>query len=154
MSLYDGNKLQSQYTHRATGQSIVVKHNWLRFTQDVHVYLEHGQHTNIVVTDFIKVFDKVDHHKLISQLHRLDVNDSVITWIHSIRFSRSQKVVVGSRKSDSLPVLSGVPQSSVLGPCLFLSYITTSPMESGAGWVCLQMISLSAPFHQNYEWRA
>ena len=44
-------------------------------------------------------------------------------WIQSWLTDRKQRVIVNNVTSDWIPVNSGVPQWSVLGPCLFVKYI-------------------------------
>ena len=64
---------------------------------------------------------------LFLKFHRLGINTGVITWIQIFLSGRTQRVVLDGETSDDCPVLSGLPQGSGLGPCLFLMYINDMP---------------------------
>ena len=92
----------------------------IRVLDDWQHALDQGNEVCVVFFDVSKAFDTVPHLPLLKKLSEIGLDSYLIRWIGSYLASRQ----IDGCNSTTLPVLSDVPQGSVLDSLLFVSYIS------------------------------
>ena len=99
---------------------VSTNHYLTNLVHYLHLGAEKGRNVGtVVLTDFSKEFDLVNHTIFISKIVDLGVRRNIVPWICDFLHNRQQCVRFSKTLSNYLPLNAGVPQGTKLGPIGF-----------------------------------
>ena len=94
----------------------------LEITDEIYQGMEENKIISIMALDQTSTFDCISHELLLEKLQRYRIGVEARNWIKDYLQNKTQYVIIGAAQSKMVPVHSGVPQGSIIGPLLYAIY--------------------------------
>ncbi len=113
----DPNQFGCQSGTSTTDALVEILHKWYEATDTC------GNFARVVLLDYSKAFDLINHNTLINKLLEVGVSPCIVRWMASFLMNRTQRVKIEDNMSDEASPNGGIPQGTVSGPKNFLAQV-------------------------------
>ena len=124
--------------HNTTTALIQMYDTWINAYED-------GEVSGVCLLDMSAAFDIVDHSLLLKKMELYGFGDDSLDWTRSYLTGRSQCVSINGSLSKFLPVPTGVPHGSILGPIFYTIFTNALPEVVHDLPSCTQQLSADWP---------
>ena len=129
LKIIDPNQYGAIPKSSTTQALISIIHQWSKAVDSS------GATVRVILYDYRKAFDLIDHNILIKKINDLPIPRKVVCWVVDFLTNRYQRVKLANVYSDWESAPSGVPQGTKLGPWLFFLMINDLRLDGNTSTI-------------------